>query len=61
VLATLATYSDLNANNVYVQKTFSVSAYAGQTTTVKFTGLETDTGAGTTDFVIDDTALNQAR
>jgi hypothetical protein len=60
VLATLATYSNLNANNAYVQKTFSVSAYTGQKITVKFTGRETDTGGGTTDFVIDDTALNQA-
>jgi serine protease len=60
VLATLATYSNLNANNQYVQKSFSLSAYAGQTVTVKFTGTETDTGGGTTDFVIDDTALNQA-
>lgn len=60
VLATLATYSDLNANNQYVQESFSVSAYAGQKITVKFTGKETGTGGGTTDFVIDDTALNQA-
>jgi hypothetical protein len=60
VLSTLATYSNLNANDAYVQKTFNVSAYAGQKITVKFTGRETDTGGGTTDFVIDDTALNQA-
>jgi hypothetical protein len=60
VLATLATYSNLNANNAYVQKSFNVSAYAGQTIKVKFTGKETDRGGGTTDFVIDDTALNQA-
>jgi serine protease len=60
VLATLATYSNLSANNQYVHKSFSVSAYAGQTIRVKFIGRETDTGGGTTDFVIDDTALNQA-
>jgi serine protease len=59
VLATLATYSNLNASG-YVQKSFSVSAYAGQTIKVKFTGVETDRGGGTTNFVIDDTALNQA-
>ena len=57
-MATLATYSNLNANNAYVQKSFNVSAYAGQKVTVKFTGVETDTGGGTTDFVIDDTAFN---
>ncbi len=60
VLATLATYSNLNATNQYVEKSFNVSAYAGQKITVKFTGKETDTGGGTTDFVLDDTALNQA-
>jgi len=60
VLSTLATYSNLNANNQYVQKSFNLSAYAGQKITVKFTGVETDRGGGTTDFVIDDTALNQA-
>ncbi len=59
VLSTLATYSNLNAT-AYVHKTFSVSSYAGQTITVKFTGVETDKGRGTTNFVIDDTALNQA-
>ena len=60
VLSTLATYSNLNANNQYVQKSFNLSAYAGKTITVKFTGRETHQGGGTTDFVIDDTALNQA-
>ena len=60
VIATLATYSNLNADNRYVQEEFNVSAYAGETITLKFTGRETDTGGGTTDFVIDDTALHQA-
>jgi serine protease len=60
VLATLATYSNLNAASGYVQKSFNVSAYAGETITVKFTGVETDAAGGTTSFVIDDTALNQA-
>jgi endoglucanase len=58
VLDTLATYSNLNANTGYAQHTFTVSAYAGQTITVKFTGTETDADGGTTNFVIDDTALN---
>jgi hypothetical protein len=60
VLATLATYSNLSANNQYVQESFNLSAYAGRTITVKFTGTETDRGGGTTDFVIDDAAVNQA-
>jgi hypothetical protein len=58
VLATLATYSNLNASG-YVQRSFNLSAYAGQTVSVKFIGKETDTGGGTTSFVIDDTALHQ--
>ena len=57
VLATLATYSNLDANTGYAQQSADMSAYAGQTVTVKFTGTETDTDGGTTDFVIDDTAL----
>jgi hypothetical protein len=58
VLSTLATFSNLNATNSYIQQSYSVAAYAGQKITVKFTGTETDNGGGTTDFVIDDTALN---
>src|SRR5579863_1868321 len=58
VLTTLATFSNLNAASGYQQHSYDVSAYAGQTVTVKFTGTETDTNGGTTDFVIDDTALN---
>jgi hypothetical protein len=58
VLATLATFSNLNAATGYVQHSYDVSAYIGQTITVKFTGTETDTAGGTTDFVLDDTALN---
>ncbi|TQF01656.1 glycoside hydrolase [Kitasatospora acidiphila] len=57
VLTTLATYSNLDHNTGYTQHTVDVSGYAGQTVTVKFTGTETDTSGGTTDFVIDDTAL----
>ncbi|MEU4088428.1 hydrolase [Streptomyces aureus] len=57
VLATLATYSNLNAASGYAQRSFSLgSAYAGQTVTVKFTGVEGSTLQ--TSFVIDDTALN---
>jgi hypothetical protein len=57
VLTTLAGYSNLDHNTGYTQHTVDVSAYAGQTVTVKFTGKETDTNGGTTDFVIDDTSL----
>jgi len=57
VLATLATYSNLDPNTGYTQQSADLSAYAGQTITLKFTGTETDTNGGTTDFVFDDTAL----
>jgi hypothetical protein len=51
----LATYSNLNAGSGYAQKTFDVSALAGQTVTVSFSGVE-DSSLQTS-FVIDDTAL----
>jgi hypothetical protein len=57
VLATVASYSNLNAASGYQQRSVSLSAYAGQSVSVKFIGVETDTSGGTTDFVIDDTAL----
>jgi len=53
---TLATYSNVNAATGYVQKSFDLSAFAGQTVTVKFTGVE-DSSLKTS-FVIDDTALS---
>ncbi len=53
--ATLATYSNLNRNSTYTQKSFNLASYAGQTVTVKFTGVE-DSSLQTS-FVIDDTAL----
>lgn len=55
VLQTLATYSNLDENASYVQKTFDLSAYAGQTIKIRFTG-EEDEIVYTT-FVIDDTSL----
>ncbi len=58
VLATLHTYSNLDADSKWDQATFSVSQFAGQTVTLKFTGTETDAYYGTTDFVLDDVALN---
>jgi hypothetical protein len=53
---TLATYSNLNKNTGYAQKSFNVSSLAGQTVTISFSGVE-DSSLQTS-FVIDDTALN---
>jgi hypothetical protein len=58
VLTTLATFSNLNAASGYQQVSYSVAAYAGQKVTLKFTGTETDKGGGTTDFTLDDAAIN---
>ncbi|HEV2372266.1 MAG TPA: glycoside hydrolase family 9 protein [Streptosporangiaceae bacterium] len=58
VLTTLATFSNLSHNTGYTQHSYNVSSYIGQTVTLKFTGTETDTNGGTTNFVLDDTALN---
>jgi hypothetical protein len=55
VLTTLATYSNLNKNSGYVQKTFDVSAYKGQTVKVYFKGVEDSQDQ--TSFVIDDVSL----
>ncbi|MEV0410697.1 putative Ig domain-containing protein [Streptomyces sp. NPDC050448] len=52
---TLASYSNLNKNTGYVQKSFDLSSFAGQTVTLKFTG--TEDSSLQTSFVIDDTAL----
>ncbi|HEX6500667.1 MAG TPA: S53 family peptidase [Micromonosporaceae bacterium] len=53
---TLATYSNLNHNSGYVYKSFSLSGFAGQTVTIKFTG--TEDSSLQTSFVVDDTAVN---
>ncbi|MBS2531411.1 ricin-type beta-trefoil lectin domain protein [Catenulispora sp. NF23] len=58
VLATLAGYSNLDNGSGYTQHSDDVSAYAGQSVTLRFTGTETDKNGGTTSFVLDDTALN---
>ncbi|WP_329257162.1 putative Ig domain-containing protein [Streptomyces sp. NBC_01478] len=52
---TLATYSNLNAATGYVAKSFSLSAFAGTTVTLKFSGVE-DSSLQTS-FVVDDTAV----
>ncbi len=56
VLANLYTYSNLNKNTGFSQHTFNLSAYAGQTITLKFTGSEDYTKQ--TSFVVDDTSVN---
>ena len=56
LLQTLATYSNLNANSTYVQKSFSLSNRIGQTIRIRFLG--TEDSSLQTSFVIDDTALN---
>ncbi|MFJ4680876.1 protease pro-enzyme activation domain-containing protein [Kitasatospora sp. NPDC088783] len=53
---TVATYSNLDKNTGYAQRTIDLSSYAGQTVTVKFNGVE-DSSLQTS-FVLDDTALN---
>ncbi|MEU1840713.1 M28 family peptidase [Micromonospora chersina] len=52
---TLATYSNLNAASGYAQRSFNLAAYAGQTVTVKWTGVED--ASLQTSFVIDDVTL----
>jgi hypothetical protein len=52
---TVATYSNLDAASGYQQRSVDLSAYAGQSVTIKFTGVE-DYEKQTT-FVLDDTAL----
>ncbi|MFE9401212.1 putative Ig domain-containing protein [Streptomyces sp. NPDC006530] len=53
---TLASYSNLNKNTGFAQKSFDLSSYAGQTVTLKFNAVEDSSLA--TSFVIDDTAVN---
>ena len=56
VVATLATFSNLNANSGYTQHSYSLKSYIGQTITLKFTGSED--ASLQTSFVDDDNALN---
>ncbi|GAA1397147.1 hypothetical protein GCM10009639_34140 [Kitasatospora putterlickiae] len=52
---TLKTYSNVDAATGYQLRTFDLSAYAGQTVTLKFTG--TEDASLQTSFVIDDTSI----
>ena len=54
VTTTLATYSNLNKSSGYVQKQLDLSAYKGQSRTLRFLGAE-DSSLQTL-FAIDDTA-----
>ncbi len=54
--STLATYSNLNKNSSYVQKSFDLAAYKGKTVTVKF--LMNEDSSLQTSFVVDDTAVS---
>ena len=56
VLATLATYSNVNAASGYTVHTANLAPYIGQTVTIKFTGKE-DSSLQTS-FVLDDITLN---
>lgn len=55
VLATLATYSNLNKGSTYLNKTFDLSAYKGQTIRIYFLGVEGSVTA--TSFLVDDVSL----
>jgi Putative Ig domain/PLD-like domain len=57
VLATLGTLSNQNEGTGYVEHSYSVSSYIGQTITIKFTGTETLSSSDTS-FFEDDNALN---
>jgi hypothetical protein len=56
VLSTLATYSNLNKATGYVQKSFNLLSFKGQTIQVFFKGVEDSTLQ--TSFVLDDVNLN---
>jgi hypothetical protein len=56
VLSTLATYSNLNHNTGYAQKSFSLLSFKGQTIQIFFKGVEDFTLQ--TSFVLDDVNLN---
>jgi len=55
VLTTLKTYSNLDKGSAYVQRSFDLSAYKGQTVQIYFEGVEGSTVA--TSFLIDDVSL----
>ena len=56
VLRTLATYSNLNKTTGYVQKSFNLADFRGQTVRLQFSGIE-DSSLQTS-FIVDDAAVN---
>jgi kumamolisin len=52
---TVQSFSNLN-KGAYAQRTVNLSSYAGQTVTIKWTGMEDSSLA--TSFFVDDTAVN---
>ena len=58
IWTTVGSSSNLDKNSGYAQKSADLSAFAGQTVKLKFTGTETDANGGTTNFVLEDTAIN---
>ena len=56
LLATLGTYSNLDANATYTQRTFDVSAFKGKRIRISFTGVQSP--GPPTWFFLDDVALN---
>ena len=55
ILATLATYSNLNAAGGYAKKSFNLTTYKGQTVRLYFLGAENASYA--TSFIVDDVSL----
>jgi len=55
VLATLGSFSNLNAASGYTVHTANLTPYIGQTVTIKFTG--TEDSSEQTSFVLDDVTL----
>ena len=55
ILATLGSYSNLNKGTSYVQRTFDLTAYKGQTVRVDFEGVEDASLA--TSFLVDDVSV----
>jgi Zn-dependent metalloprotease len=53
---TLATFSNLNKGSAYAQKSYSLAAFAGQTVTLSFSGVEDSSLA--TSFQIDTTSIS---
>jgi serine protease len=57
---TLASYTNLYPTDKWIRRSYDLSEFAGHVVTLAFLGVEKDTGGGTTDFLIDDTAVQEA-